>query len=46
MTVLTQYFIKFIKYNEELPIVWHQLFLTFCRQYGSEIDEMSKPALI
>ena len=45
--VITQYLLKFKNYQgDELPIIWHQFFLTFCRQYGGAIDEMSKPELI
>ena len=46
MSVMTAYLLKFGSYKEELPIVWHNLFLTFCKQYGGAIDEMSKPDLI
>jgi hypothetical protein len=45
ITVLCQYFTKFNEYKEELPVIWHQLFLTFCKQYNSAIDEMLKPGL-
>lgn len=28
-----------------MPVIWHQALLTFCRQYGAVIDEMSKSEL-
>jgi hypothetical protein len=35
---MTQYLLKFKTYHEELPVIWHQLFLTFCKQYNGAID--------
>lgn len=46
ITILTEYLLKFQSYEKELPIVWHQLLLTFAKQYSSSIDEMGKGALI
>jgi hypothetical protein len=46
VTALTQYFQKFVESQETLPVVWQQLLLTFCKQYGVAIDEMAKPGLI
>lgn len=43
---MTNYLLGFRNYTEELPIVWHNLFLTFCKQYGGAIDEMVKPDLL
>lgn len=42
---MTQYLLSFMDFKEELPVVWHQLLLTFIRQYNSAIDEMSKNSL-
>ena len=43
--IITQYLLNFVNVKEELPVVWHQLLLTFIRQYNSAIDEMSKNGL-
>lgn len=46
LIVLTEYLLKCEKVDEEMPVLWHQFFLTIVKQYGSSIDEMSKASLI
>ena len=37
---------RFTQINDELPVIWHQLLLTFCKQYGATLDEMVKSSLM
>ena len=45
LTVLTNYLLKFENVDEEMPVLWHQFFLTILKQYGSNLDEMAKASL-
>lgn len=42
INILNDYFLKFSEIQEELPVVWHQLLLSYCQQYGGSLDEMIK----
>ena len=39
---MNDYFMKFKTIKEELPVIWHQLLLSYCQQYGGSFDEMAK----
>jgi essential nuclear protein 1 len=45
LSVLASYLIQFEKVEEDMPVLWHQFFLTIVKQYGSSLDEMSKASL-
>jgi len=45
LTAATDYLLSFKDFEEELSIVWQNLFLTLVKQYGQSLDEMAKGAL-
>ena len=35
-----EYFLKFHKVKETLPVLWHQTLLVYCENYNTYLDEM------
>jgi hypothetical protein len=38
LSLLTSYLLKFELIPEEMPVIWHQLFLSIIKQYGNSLD--------
>lgn len=42
----SNYFIRFEHDQRELPVLWHQAFLTFIQRYKADISSEQKEALL